>query len=153
MAEKKRQIRTLDLDSEFVDGYAKGWYMAVPEAFKDELDIKYTERVEKKKKVLRWTQGVPPLYTFKEGHIFYYDRAGYYGWPWPHIQVDRAMPDRFDESGGRGPGYVFVKFFEVNEEKTGVKQTDTAQMTQGNLVHFLRTGEIRRMKPVHPDFK
>ncbi len=46
-----------------------------------------------------------------------------------------------------------MKFFEVNEEKTGIKQTDSAQMTQATFVHFLRTGEIKRMKSVHPDFK
>ena len=41
---EKKIKRSLNLIAEFVDGYAKDWYFAVGEYFKDELDIKYTPR-------------------------------------------------------------------------------------------------------------
>jgi hypothetical protein len=44
--EGKQGIRSLELIADFVDGYAKDWYFAVMEAFKNELDIKLTLRKE-----------------------------------------------------------------------------------------------------------
>ena len=43
---KGKQKRSLELIANFVDGYAEGWYFAVMEAFKDQLDIKLTVRKE-----------------------------------------------------------------------------------------------------------
>ena len=47
---RQKQNRSLKLIANFVEGYAEGWYFSIWEFFKDELDIKYTERVEKRKK-------------------------------------------------------------------------------------------------------
>lgn len=43
-------IRSLNLKTNFENGYAQGWYFAVGECFKDQLDIKYTQRIKKIKK-------------------------------------------------------------------------------------------------------
>jgi hypothetical protein len=44
---KKRPDRLLELIADFnQEGYAKGWYFAVGEVFKDRLDIRFTERME-----------------------------------------------------------------------------------------------------------
>jgi hypothetical protein len=150
---QKRQKRTLDCRPKFVNGYAEGWHMAVPEAFKDELDIKYTERVENGQKLKRWTQGIPPVYAFKEGHIFYYNPEGYSVGLAAHVQIDTAIPDRFDPNEGHVRGYVFVKFFLPNRNKTGIEQTESARLTQANFVHFLRTGEMKKMPSIHPEFQ
>lgn len=36
--------RSVDLNARFIDGFADGWYMALTDSFKMELDIKLTER-------------------------------------------------------------------------------------------------------------
>ncbi|MFA0813536.1 hypothetical protein [Microbulbifer epialgicus] len=41
------------------------WAFHVPYAFRDALDIRYDQRVKKKKKYMVWTQG--PILKFKEG--------------------------------------------------------------------------------------
>ena len=41
---KKRRLQTSSLD--FKNGYAVGWHFAIGECFKDQLDIKQTERME-----------------------------------------------------------------------------------------------------------
>ena len=41
-----RELRTLDLIAEFENGFAKGWLFPIPEAFKNELDIKLMPRME-----------------------------------------------------------------------------------------------------------
>jgi len=46
-AEVAREKRTLELIADFNDeGYAEGWHFAVSKAFKDQLDIKFMERME-----------------------------------------------------------------------------------------------------------
>ena len=57
--------RSTVLIASFQDGFAAGWKMAVPEAFKEPLDIKLTPRKIKKKDELVWTQG--RIFNFKEG--------------------------------------------------------------------------------------
>ncbi len=42
--------------------------MAVKECYRNELDIKYTERKKNKQSFFEWTQG--PYFSFAEGHLF-----------------------------------------------------------------------------------
>ena len=70
--------RHTNLIADFVDGYAHGWYMAVRECYRNELDIKYTERKKHKQSFFEWTQG--PYFSFAEGHIFYDTPKAYKKW-------------------------------------------------------------------------
>ncbi len=70
--------RYTTLIADFVDGYAHGWYMAVKECYRNELDIKYTERKKHKQSFFEWTQG--PYFSFAEGHMFYDTPKAYKKW-------------------------------------------------------------------------
>jgi hypothetical protein len=117
--------RTRKLIADFENGYAKGWFFAVKECFKDELDIKYTQRVEavkvdgaiqyeevldkngnvktkkKTKKTMEWTQG--PYYSFNEGHVIYDTPKAYLIWSEAlkylkvRCEVLRSQPNRFHD--------------------------------------------------------
>ena len=108
--EYRKKKRSLNLIAEFADGYAKDWYFAVGECFKDELDIKYTDRSEdviidgvkqyeiiekkgvkqkrvKKQDVKKWTQDL--FYCFADGHTIYDTSKAYLQWDeaLKHIKV------------------------------------------------------------------
>ncbi|MDM8565857.1 hypothetical protein QUF74_09415 [Candidatus Halobeggiatoa sp. HSG11] len=51
--EARRDDRGYALIANFVNGFALGWKMAVPETFKEALDIKLTPRIFAKKKETR----------------------------------------------------------------------------------------------------
>ena len=79
--------RKADLIATFVNGYADGWFMAVKECFKEQLDIRYTEKViteeaadgtKKKRIVSEWTQGV--CYCFAREHMLYDTPKAYLPW-------------------------------------------------------------------------
>jgi hypothetical protein len=76
--EPGRQKRSLVLIADFVDGYAKDWHFAVGDCFREQLDIKFTPRIEDKKEVMRWTQGKE--YCFAEGHVIYDTPKAYLQW-------------------------------------------------------------------------
>lgn len=77
----KKETRSELFIARFVDGFAVGWRLAVPEAFKDALDIKMTPRVvtvtkevgdKKTKKSITynvWTQG--QAFNFRAGDVLY----------------------------------------------------------------------------------
>jgi hypothetical protein len=67
--------RTRVLNPIFVDGYADNWYFAVPEAFRDALDIKWTTISEDLVQTEFWTQG--SNYSFKAGDTLYDTRFAY----------------------------------------------------------------------------
>ena len=73
-----KETRSLKLIANFVDGYAEGWAFAVSEAFKDRLDIRYTQRIENKQKVMRWIQG--PYFCFERGDTLYDSIEAYQKW-------------------------------------------------------------------------
>ena len=74
----RKDDRGYALIANFSGGYTQGWKMAVPEAFKEALDIKLTARVYAKKKEMRWTQG--NIYDFHEGDTFYDTKLAYGKW-------------------------------------------------------------------------
>lgn len=53
----------------FRDGYAAGWKFAVPESFRDALDIRYTPIQTQKQTENIWTQGT--LFNFTQGSLLY----------------------------------------------------------------------------------
>ncbi len=76
--EARRDERGYALIANFVDGFANGWKMAVPEAFKESLDIKFTPRQLAGKTEMLWTQG--RIYDFHEGDIIYDTKLAYQEW-------------------------------------------------------------------------
>lgn len=76
--EARRDDRGYALIANFEDGFALGWKMAVPEAFRDALDIKLTPRMFEKKKAMLWTQG--RLYGFHEGDVIHDHKDAYKEW-------------------------------------------------------------------------
>ena len=164
----KRANRSLELIAEFKDGYAKNWYFAVGECFKDELDIKYTQRIEKikingkiqyeevldkngklkkkakTKKVRRWTQGTS--YSFAEGHVIYDVPKVYLPWreALHHIKlachVIRATPGRFNDENQFIDGAVTFKLSKPNDNKSGLKTISQYTLTQTDFVYYLKTG-------------
>lgn len=142
-----RQKRSLELIAEFVYGYTKDWYFAVGECFRDELDIKYTQRIENTKKVMRWTQG--PFYCFAEGHILYDTPKGYLQWSeaLKHIgvvcSVIRATPNLLNDQGAFVNGQVYFKLSKPNQSRTGLDAVDNYQATQNEFVQFLKKGTFK----------
>lgn len=82
--------RTETPNVSFEGGIANGWAFEIPEAFRDQLDIKYQQFVDREaSRVLRdkhpkgedgkpvtvyrmaWSQSAPPMLSFDVGHVFY----------------------------------------------------------------------------------
>ena len=79
---KSRRLRCLLAD--FNGGYANGWHMAVPEAFRPRLGMEYdwcvTGPPGQKRRTRMWLQGWRRL-TFRRGEVFYDVRQAGEG-PW-----------------------------------------------------------------------
>ncbi len=146
----KRKIRSITLDPEFKNGYSKNWHFCLPEAYKNELDIKYTERKVDKKTVYQWTQG--PFFCFSEGHIIYDTAKAYFPWneALQHIvrfcEVIHGTPNMIDDQKTFIHGQVFFAIYKPNNEKNGVIKEGSYKMTQNNFVEFLKTGNIDEKK-------
>jgi hypothetical protein len=144
MTRKKREIRSLNLIADFVDGYASGWKFAVGECFKDELDIKYTDRIIDGKKTQRWTQGC--CYHFSEGNIIYDTRKAFQPWheALKHItlicNVIRGIPNFYDQHGNLIDGTVSFTLSKPNKTKDHIEMIGHHTLTQNEFVHFLKTG-------------
>ena len=144
---KRRDKRNLDLIANFVDGYAAGWFFAVGECFKDALDIKYTERIEHTKAVMRWTQG--NCYSFAEGHVLYDTPKAYLPWreALNHIgvicSVIRAHVGKIDIDGYFIPGSVTFTLSKPNLAKDGIETIDQYHLNQTDFVQYLKTGSMK----------
>lgn len=144
----KREIRSLKLIADFEGGYAKDWYFAVGEAFKDQLDVKLTPRKEKGKEVLKWTQG--KFFTFAEGHVLY-DTPKAYLPTWAealkHIkfrcEVIRAVPCSLDDKGRLNHGSVTFTLSKPTKDRSSLEVIDQYHLTQPQFVEFLKTGKLK----------
>jgi len=170
-----KQKRSLKLIANFVNGYANGWYFAVRECFKDELDIKYTERIEpviidgkmqhriiihdgketKKpltKKVMRWTQG--SSFSFTEGHVFYDTPNAYLQWNEALKQINlictviRAIACRTDGEGVYSKGSVTFKLAKPNSDKDGIETIGQYHLNQEDFVKLLKSGDLKKLKEI-----
>lgn len=143
-----RQDRSLKLIADFVDGYAQGWYFAVGEYFKDELDIKYTQRVENGKKSMHWTQG--PYFAFKEGATLYDTPKAYLEWnkALQHFnlmcEVIRATSNQLQEENIFIKGWVTFKLSKPNKDKSDLEIIGQYSIMQDEFVEFLRTGQLKK---------
>lgn len=160
----KRRKRTTDLGVTFESGMADGWAYGVPALFRESLDIfnlRYVDkeptkalRLAKGKKdefgqlrtifIRRWTRGIPPALTFREGDIFY-SPPHVRSMQWSDalrelthaIQITAAQPDADDGTGG---GWVE---FEVTRYEGGkVVSRSVERTSQAEFETVLKTGRV-----------
>ena len=107
---KAKEDRSQVLIANFVDGFAAGWRMAVPEWFKDSLDIKLTPKTIKNKKQLYWTQG--NIFNFQVGHTLYDQKESYGNWQ-HHLDYGKLLIQIHD---AKTSGYVDTEIIETKDE-------------------------------------
>lgn len=140
-----RARRTTRLIATFEGGYANGWAFAVRPCFKDQLDIKLTERKIDKKKKLVWTQG--RNFCFEVGDIVYSTPLAYEDWHsaivqggFRYVQVTDAKPAG-DPNSDNPEGYVTFKICRVSHRN---KHSIFGNFTtpQHAFVKLLKTGNL-----------
>jgi hypothetical protein len=151
----KRTKRSSELIADFVDGFAVGWYMAIKESFKMELDIEFTERKREKTSYYEWTQG--PYYCFSEGQVIYDAKDGYTCWQESVKKVNLAcqivaakpnIPAKIDSEVTKKSefrviaGNVQFILFRPDEERTKLVSYVGYNLSQNDFVNFLKTGEL-----------
>ncbi|MCP5149766.1 MAG: hypothetical protein H6982_03365 [Chromatiales bacterium] len=90
--------RSYALIANFEGGFAKGWRMAVPEAYKDALDIKLTPRTTAGKTTMLWTQGRG--YAFQSGDIIHNCQEAYGEWGKALEKLELSVQVLDAKSGG-----------------------------------------------------
>jgi hypothetical protein len=146
----KRRKRRLELIADFTDGFAADWAFAVPKVFRNQLDIRLTERVKDKKSSWVWTQG--NRFSFDVGHVFY-DTPLAYHLSWNDalqvlrvaLQVQFANPMGYDEQEPDGlyKGAIWFKVYQPNENATALVEVDSLACNQVEFVQFLKNGLLR----------
>jgi hypothetical protein len=147
--------RSTMLQADFVDGFADGWYMAVKESFKMELDLKLTERKKNKIVYYEWTQG--PYYCFSEGQLIYDVRDAYTCWQDALKKVNLAcqivaakpnIPIKIEnEVTGKAEfkvleGYVLCVLSRPDDGRTKLVPYVGYKLSQNDFVNFLKTGKL-----------
>jgi hypothetical protein len=146
--------RSLKLIANFVDGYAEGWFFAVGDFFRDNLDIKLTDRIvrekddlgKNKKSTKIYTQGKE--YSFEIGDIFYDSPNGYLRWDIAlknfnqMCQITNAVSDQYDSQKKIINGLVDFDLYRVNSERNGLQFVGNYRKTQHGFVKFLATGVL-----------
>jgi hypothetical protein len=143
----KRQSRPEKLIAEFEGGYAKGWFMAIGEHYRNELDISLSERKKNKVSYFVWTQG--PYFCFSVGNVFYDNKAAYED-IWQKAikkisvacQIISATPCKLNDNGDFIDGAVEFKVFYKNNSGDGLVLAETQKSTQTKFVNFLKTGKL-----------
>lgn len=141
--------RKTHLIANFVRGYAKGWSMAVKKCYRNQLDIKYTERKKKKGPSFEWTQG--PYFSFAEGHLFF-DNPKAYKNNWRQAlkvikkacKVTSATPTNIDKNKSLIEGTVNFTIYKPNKNFTSLIADKDYTLTQSEFVNFLRTGDLHK---------
>lgn len=151
-----KRRRTKNISIEFDDNdNAVGWVFDVNKAFRQALDILFTERVEKAKqldgttkKIKKnvWTQGNPPLYSFDIGDVFYKPH-GPRSMDWSEalkilqysIQVNDSKSDDMTSDGQIVDGYVK---YTLNKYEDGrIVKTLEHTVSQNKFVLMLKMFE------------
>lgn len=136
--------RHTNLIANFVDSYAEGWYMAVKECFRNELDIKFTERKKHKQSFFEWTQG--PYFSFAEGHMFYDTPKAYKKWEKAikaikiACKIIAATPTVLDKNKKLIEGAVVFTIYKPDANLTHLKAVKDYKLSQTEFVNFLKTG-------------
>lgn len=138
--------RHSQLVAHFVGGYAKGWDMAVKECYRNELDIKYTERKKNKQSFWEWTQG--PYFSFAEGDLFYNTPKAYGKWEEAikdikiACQITSATPTILGRNKELVEGIVNFTIYKPDEKLTSMKVLKSYKLTQKEFFNFLKSGVL-----------
>lgn len=88
--------RSTELIANFVNGFAEGWAFAVPEVFRDALDIKRGRTTVEGEAT--WTQG--KRFSFKEGDTLYTSTQAYSAWDQPWGKTDVILQVQSAKAAG-----------------------------------------------------
>lgn len=138
--------RETRLIADFVNGYAVGWFMAVKECYRNQLDIKLTERKKNKQSSLEWTQG--PYFCFAEGHLFYDTPKAYNKWDQAlktikkACKITSATPTIIDRNKNLVEGVVNFTMYKPNKKATALIAIRDYKVFQTEFVDFLKTGRL-----------
>lgn len=118
----------------FVDGFTQGWKMAVPSAFKDALDIKFTPVIINQKKEMRWTQG--HNYDFHEGDML-------------HSEVVRNIKNQSEET--RDTWADAMKTLEltvqvISATPSAINHQETIEVRNADLEVFINKKDAKTAK-------
>jgi len=140
--------RQTQLIANFVNGYAKGWFMAVKECYRNELDIKLTERKKDKQSYLEWTQG--PYFSFAEGQLFYDTPQAYKKRKWGQAlkvikkacKITSATPTILDRNKNLVEGTVNFTMYKPDKQNMSLITVRDYKVSQREFVDFLKTGQL-----------
>ena len=138
--------RNTRLIANFVDGYADGWHMAVKECYRNELDIKLTERKKGKQSFMEWTQG--PYFAFAEGDLFYDTPKAYKKWAQAirtikiACKIISATPTNIDKNKNLVEGTVRFTIYKPDDNFESLVAIQSYESSQEEFVNFLRTGVV-----------
>jgi hypothetical protein len=138
--------RHTQLIANFVNGYAEGWSMAVKECYRNELDIKLTERKKNKESFWEWTQG--PYLSLAEGNLFYDTPKAYGKWREAlkalkiACQITSATPTILDKNKNLVEGTVTFTIYKPDKEFTSLIAVKEYKLSQRAFGNFLKTGEL-----------
>jgi hypothetical protein len=138
--------RHTQLIADFVDGYADGWFMAVKECYRNQLDIKLTERKKNIQSYLEWTQG--PYFSFAEGHLFYDTPKAYKKWGQAlkvikkACKITSATPTILDRNKNLVEGTVKFTMYKPDKKATSLIAIRDYKVSQREFVDFLKTGQL-----------
>lgn len=161
-ANKNRRVRSLNPSVTFPSGYAEGWVIAVPAWYRHSIDIELTERVVKdpvtneKNKKMVWTEGIPQIYSFSTGDVFYNTRTVYEK-QWCDaladitlvLQVASAMPDKLRGKTSKVPGWVQISEYRPRPDRSGLDMVASHRMTQDEFIATLKTGILPNGTHLH----
>jgi len=137
--------RDYTLIASFEDGFAAGWKMAVPEHFKEALDIKLTPRNFNKKTTMIWTQG--KMYNFKSGDMLYDTKLAYQKWDeaMKHLKLCVQVKEAKPSFVSTYEVYEFVgKDLEVLKNNKFDQTVDRAKVNKQKIDHGFVKFEIYR---------
>lgn len=138
--------RQTNLIANFVNGYADGWVMAVKECYRNQLDIKLTERKKNKQSHLEWTQG--PYFSFGEGHLFYDTPKAYKKWEQAlkvikkACKITSATPTILDRNKNLVEGTVTFTLYNPDKKSNSLIAVKEYKLSQKEFVNFLKTGVL-----------
>ena len=138
--------RHTQLIADFVNGYAEGWFMAVKECYRNELDVKLTERKKNKQSYSEWTQG--PYFSFAEGHLFYDTPKAYRKWGQAlkimkkACKITSSTPTILDKNKNLVEGTVNFTTYKPDKKATSLIAIQDYKVSQREFVDFLKTGQL-----------
>ena len=123
----------------FLDGFSVGWTFCLPESFKLALDIKYQNRIFRRKPYFIQTQG--SSFSFKEGDVLY-DHIDAYKKNWEQaLKKIRVMVEVFEIQSLGKTNNIRLRISKIVNQKSIRKYKDV-DLSQEEAVYFLQTGNV-----------